>query len=117
MDFVYELLRAGTTQADSDSGAEVARKINDNFSKVKDKFAELEKTAVTEVVINGVSQSINGGKLDIPVGGSEQAGLVKSSDNENNVSIKSDGTMEITSITIDKLVQKENQFIILDENN
>ncbi len=26
MNFVYELLRAGTTQANSDSGAEVARK-------------------------------------------------------------------------------------------
>ncbi len=117
MDFVYELLRAGTTQADSDSGFEVARKINDNFGKVKEKFAELEKTSVNEVIINGVPQSIEDGKLDIPVGGSEQAGLVKSSDAENTVSIKSDGTMEITSITVDKLVQKENEFIILDGNN
>lgn len=117
MDFVYELLRAGTTQADSDSGSEVARKINDNFKKVKEKFADLEKTAVTEVVINGVPQSIESGKLNIPVGGSEQAGLVKSSDNENNVLIKEDGTMEVTSITIDKLVQKEDDFIILDGNN
>ena len=36
MNFVYELLRAGTTQANSDSGSEVARKINDNFKNVQD---------------------------------------------------------------------------------
>ena len=42
MNFVYELLRAGTTQANSDSGSEVARKINDNFKNVQDKFTELD---------------------------------------------------------------------------
>ncbi len=117
MDFVYELLRAGTTSADSDSGAEVARKINGNFGKVKEKFDELEKTAVTEVVINGVTQSIEDGKLDIPVGDGNKAGLVKSSDSENMVSIKPDGTMEIASLTIDKLVSKEDVCVILDGNN
>jgi len=44
MDFIYELLRAGTTQNDSDSGSEVARKFNDNFQKVQEKFSEIDQT-------------------------------------------------------------------------
>ena len=42
-DFVYEKLRAGTTQNDSDSGSEVARKFNDNFEKVAEKFTEISE--------------------------------------------------------------------------
>jgi len=52
MNFVYELLRAGTTQANSDSGSEVARKINDNFKNVQDKFTELDKTIQEGVTVN-----------------------------------------------------------------
>ena len=47
MNFVYELLRAGTTQANSDSGSEVARKINDNFKNVQDKFTAVSYTHLT----------------------------------------------------------------------
>lgn len=88
MSFIYELLRAGTSAADSDTGAEVARKINDNFKNVSEEFQKLEESTVT----------------------------VKSSDGENNVSISEDGTMEVTSLNVNKLVQDENDFLILDGN-
>lgn len=102
MDFVYELLRAGTTQANSDSGAEVARKINDNFKKVQDKFLEID-------------QSIKDGvPVDIPTGTTGKAGVVKSSSDENKILIDKDGTMEITSLNVKKLVQSEDDYIILD---
>lgn len=42
--FNYELLRAGTTKNDSDSGAEVARKFNENFQKVLEKFKSLDES-------------------------------------------------------------------------
>lgn len=64
MNFVYELLRAGTTQANSDSGAEVARKINDNFKKVQDKFADVDK-----LIKEGVA-------ADVPIGDETTAGTV-----------------------------------------
>ena len=54
-DFVYEKLRAGTTQNDSDSGSEVARKFNDNFEKVAEKFTE-----ISEKLASGLSISVNG---------------------------------------------------------
>ncbi len=83
MNFVYELLRAGTTQANSDSGSEVARKINDNFKNVQDKFTELDKTIQEGVTVN------------VPIGDATTAGIVKSSDSENMVTIGKDGTMEV----------------------
>lgn len=43
-DFSYEVLRAGTTKENSDSGAEVARKFNDNFQKILEKFKSLDES-------------------------------------------------------------------------
>ena len=99
MNFIYELLRAGTSSIDSDSGAEVARKINVNFKRVQDKFSEIE-------------QSIQ----DIPIGNELKPGIVKSSKSENNVSINTDGTMEVASLNVEKLTQDDDDFIILDGN-
>lgn len=104
MNFVYELLRAGTTQANSDSGSEVARKINSNFQKVQDKFAELDKT-----IQDGVT-------VDVPIGDATTAGTVKSSNSENKVTIGGDGTMEVNSLNVNKLEQDDGDYIILDGN-
>lgn len=120
MNFVYKMLRAGLTQADSDTGAEVATKINENFKNVADKFKEIEKTlgsgTVQEVIIGGESQTIENGKLEIPIGGDNQAGIVKSSDTKNKIGISDDGTMEVVSLDVDKLVQEEGAVLILDGN-
>lgn len=104
MNFVYELLRAGTTQANSDSGSEVARKINDNFKNVQDKFTELDKTIQEGVTVN------------VPIGDATTAGIVKSSDSENMVTIGKDGTMEVVSLNVNKLKQDDGDYIILDGN-
>ncbi|WP_251316644.1 hypothetical protein [Flintibacter muris] len=104
MNFVYELLRAGTTQANSDSGSEVARKINDNFKNVQNKFTELDKTIQEGVTVN------------VPIGDATTAGIVKSSDSENMVTIGKDGTMEVVSLNVNKLKQDNGDYIILDGN-
>lgn len=102
MGLVYELLRAGSTQADSDSGAEVARKFNDNFDKTAKKFQEIE-------------QSIKDGiEINIPIGNFTTAGVVKSSNSVNKIVIGEDGTMEVASLNVQKLTQDENEYIILD---
>ena len=98
MNFVYELLRAGTTQANSDSGAEVARKINDNFKKVQNKFADVDK-----LIKEGVA-------ADVPIGDETTAGIVKSSKSEKKV------TMEVNSLNVNKLEQDDGDYIILDGN-
>lgn len=104
MDFVYELLRAGLTQADSDSGSDVARKVNDNFKKVQDKFKEVD-----ESIKKGVA-------ADVPIGDESTAGTVKSSNSENKVTIGEDGTMEVASLNVNKLEQDDGDYIILDGN-
>lgn len=104
MNFIYELLRAGATQADSDSGADVARKINDNFKKVQDKFADVDK-----LLKEGVA-------ADVPIGDETTAGIVKSSKSENKVTIGGDGTMEVASLNVNKLKQNDGDYIILDGN-
>lgn len=50
MNFIYELLRAGTNVSNSDSGSEVARKFNDNFQNVQDKFSEIDQQLAEERV-------------------------------------------------------------------
>lgn len=120
MDFVYELLRAGTTQSDSDTGSEVARKFNDNFKNVSDKFTELDQSlneTVQKVFVGGQSQTISEGTVEIPIGDSGQAGVVKSSNEKNKVGIIEDGTMEVVSLGVDKLVQDIGEYLILDGNN
>lgn len=116
MDFVYELLRAGKTAADSDTGSEVARKVNDNFEKVKEALNTMDQSLETKVQ-DAVTQAVEDGTFEVPIGNSEKAGSVKSSDKENKVSISVDGTMEVVSLNVDKLVQDDNDFIILDGNN
>lgn len=104
MNFIYELLRAGSTRSDSDSGAEVARKVNDNFQKVKAAFQEIERLIS------------NGTKVDIPIGNLTTPGLVKSSESKNEINIHDDGTMEVVSLNTKKLTQDDDDYIILDGN-
>lgn len=113
MDFVYELLRAGHTTADSDSGSEVARKINDNFEQVKEALNTMDQSLETKVQ-DAVIQAIEDGTVELPIGDSETTGTVKSSSQENEVSIANDGTMEVVSLNIDKLVQTDGDTLILD---
>lgn len=119
MDFVYELLRAGTTQSDSDTGSEVARKFNENFEKVSEKFTELDQSlseSIRNILVGGKSQTVSEGQVEIPIGDSTQAGVVKSSDEKNKININQDGTMEVSSLGVDKLVQDDGDYVILDGN-
>ena len=49
MPITFERLRAGTSAADADSGSEVARKFNDNFSKIKSALDEAETTPSIQI--------------------------------------------------------------------
>lgn len=115
MDFVYELLRAGKTSADSDTGSEVARKVNGNFEKVKEALTAMDQSLDTKVQ-NAVTQAVEDGTLEVPIGDSEKAGAVKSSNQENKIGISGDGTMEVVSLNVDKLVQDEATYLVLDGN-
>lgn len=121
MDFIYELLRAGTTPSDSDSGFEVAQKFNDNFQKVQEKFAEIDQSLTKERVISltigGLSQPIDeNGNVEVPIAGLLQLGVIKSSEAENKIKVDTDGTAEVVSLNVNKLVQTEGEYMVLDGN-
>lgn len=121
MDFVYEKLRAGTTSTNSDSGSEVARKFNDNFEKVSKKFIEIDgqfqtfqQADIIKIIrINGLNLLVENNTVDIPIATALIHGVVKGTDAENGVSIQEDGTMRVNQININKLVQTEDDSIIL----
>lgn len=121
-DFIYETLKAGTTQYDSDSGSEVARKFNDNFKKVAEKFTEISEKLtsglVSKISINGTVIPVNSeGIVELPLVSPTQIGLVQSSDGEDAIMADENGTMKVVSLSISKLVQKDEEIFILDGGN
>ena len=54
---------------------------------------------------------------DIPLAIGEYAGLVKSSEDENMIKVLSDGTMEVNKLNINKLVQDEDDVLVLNGGN
>ena len=121
--FIYEKLRAGTTQSDSDSGSEVARKFNDNFKKVEEKFTEISEKLtsgfVQNISVNGTVIPVNNeGIVELPLVSPTQVGLVQSSDEEDSiVADENNGTMRVDSLNISKLVENDDVIFILDGGN
>ena len=66
---------------------------------------------VKQVKVNGALLDVVNNTVDIPVP------VIKSSDGVNKVSIAEDGTMEVNSLHVSKLVQNENEYIILNGGN
>lgn len=121
-DLKYESLRAGTTKENSDSGAEVARKVNDNFKKVADKLDELDgiiqKGGTAKIAINGkVIAADEDGTIHLPFVSEDQIGLVQSSESEGAIVADVNGTMKVSSLNVNKLVQTDSDVIILDGGN
>lgn len=90
---------------------------NDFTDDLKGKLEGVESGAnanLIEIVkANGVALNIAEKAVNIPLAG-ETAGLVVSSDAENKVAVGADGTMEVNSVNINKLVQAEGDTLILD---
>ena len=63
-------------------------------------------------VIKGVK--VNGTLLDVVNGEVEiDMPIIKSSDEENKISVAEDGTMAVNSLNVNKLVQNENEYLVL----
>lgn len=86
-EFNYEILRAGTTKDDSDSGAEVARKFNDNFQKILEKFKSLDESLVK---INA-SITGNSGVIDAVISESGELIIKFHDGTEKNLGVVIDG--------------------------
>lgn len=92
-----------------------------NFtSSLLAKLTSIEEGAQVNIIegirINGIAATITDKIVDLPVGGTV-LGLVMSSSAENGVTIKEDGTMEVNSVNVNKLVQTDGDFLVLESGS
>lgn len=86
---------------------------DEHVAKLEGISAGAEVNIIEAVKVNGVLLEIDEDKsVNIPVGG-ESLGVVKSSDAQDGVSVAEDGTMTVNSISVSKLVQAEDEVLIL----
>lgn len=75
--------------------------------------AKANSNVIESVQINGIDLPVDENKaVNIPIGG-ESLGVVKSSTEDNQVSIDAEGNMEVNSIHLEKIVQSPNTRLIL----
>lgn len=78
-------------------------------------IAEGANVNLIEVIKAGeTSLQIANKVVTIPVATAPALGLVKGSDAENSVSVSTDGSMTVNSLNVNKLVQTDGEFLILD---
>ena len=65
------------------------------------------------VKIEGTALEIKDKAVELPLALASKAGLVKSSSAENGVAVAADGTMSVNSVNVNKLVQSEGEYLIL----
>lgn len=68
----------------------------------------LEAVQVGGTLLDIVNKTVN-----IPVATADTFGVVKSADGENKVMVAEDGTMEVGSVNVNRLVQTEDEVLIL----
>ena len=68
---------------------------------------------IQEVKLNGVALPDEEGSVNIPLAGAATAGAVVGSNAENKIKVDTDGSMEVNSININKLVQTPGHELIL----
>ena len=77
-------------------------------------IAEGAQVNILEVIqINGVAQAITDKAVNIPIATDTLLGVVMGSAAENKVNVLEDGTMEVNSLNVNKLVQSENEYLIM----
>lgn len=72
---------------------------------------------IEQVNLAGTKLEVNNKVVNINYGTADLAGVVKSATDMNTVAIKSDGTMEVNNISVEKLVVPEGTTFILNGGN
>lgn len=68
---------------------------------------------IHEVKVNGTALANDTGSVNIGLANASSAGVVVGSDAENKVKVNADGSMEVNNININKLVQTQGEYLIL----
>jgi hypothetical protein len=82
-------------------------------SKLDSIAAGAQVNVLEAVKVGGTLLDIINKTVEIPVATAEVLGVVKSADGANKVMVAEDGTMEVNSLNVNKLVQDEDEVLIL----
>lgn len=115
---------AGLTDALSNKVDVVAGKglsTNDFTNTLLQKLNGIESGAQVNVIeavnINGQALEVSGQAVNIPIATASQLGVVLSSTGENKVTVAGNGTMSVTQVNVNTLVQTEGETLILNGGN
>lgn len=94
---------------------EIARSLEKDAShdEALKTLSDAQVDMIKGIQINGTLITAINNIVNIPIGG-ESLGVVKTSSVENGISIADDGSMSVNNINVNKLVQTEGTFLILD---
>ena len=94
---------------------------NDFTTTLLDKLNGIEAGAEVNVIesisLNSVPLEISGKVVNIPIATVGSLGVVQSTAAENGVTVTSNGSMEVNSINVNKLVQTDGDSLILNGGN
>ena len=95
--------------------------LTEKVDKVETQINSLKETAITQVSIGGTPVETVNGKLNLPLASGDVVGLVmakvpnKPINSVNSISINNEtGYLEVNSLSVNKLIQEEEETLILD---
>lgn len=95
----------------------VITQIQGNVTQVQQDITALKEAAITEIQLNGKTVNAENNVLNLPLASGDIIGLVKgtlvnSENSVNKISINTDGTMEVISLSADKLINGDEELIL-----
>lgn len=99
----------------------VVTTLTEKVDKVETQINSLKETAITQVSIGGTAVETGNGKLNLPLASGDVVGLVMAKipnepiNSVNSISINNKtGYLEVNSLSVNKLIQEEEETLILD---
>ncbi len=99
----------------------VVTTLTERVDKVETQMNSLKETAITQVSIGGTAVETVNGKLNLPLASGDVVGFVMAKipnepiNSVNSISINNEtGYLEVNSLSVNKLIQEEEETLILD---
>ena len=105
---------AGKVNVEAGKGLSTNDFTDDLMSKLEGIATGAQVNVLEAVKVNDTALPITAKAVNIPIATAQALGVVKGSVDENKVTVGTDGTMEVNSVNVSKLVQTAGDTLILD---
>lgn len=104
---------AGKVNVEAGKGLSTNDFTDDLMSKLEGIATGAQVNVLEAVKVNGVALQIADKAVNIPIATAQALGVVMGSTSENKVAVGTDGTMEVNSVNVSKLVQTAGDALVL----